>query len=171
MHKINLSYDMLITSVQGSSCMDRKKTENWTELDQLGLDQWLRLPAFQNTKTAEKPVATDRLQSVATGFRYSYKIRIFWAYFEENRARNAHATAKTTCYGKIQLCMTSRSCIFWVLDNFYYHKNYKGSYYTLLVMTKMLKNWFLVVFFSPVRSIGLLGQPKTGCGCQSVQKR
>ena len=35
----------------------------------------------------------------------------------------------------------------------------------------MPKNRFLAVFFSPVHSIGLLGQPKTGCGCRSVQKR
>ena len=121
----------VITSVRGSGCMDQKKTENWTEPDWLGPDRQLRLPAFQNKKTAKKPVATDQLQSVATGFRYSSKIRTFWAYFEENRARNAHATAKMICYGKIQLCMTSHSCIFWVLDNFYYHKNYIGSYYTL----------------------------------------
>ena len=35
----------------------------------------------------------------------------------------------------------------------------------------MLKNRFLAVFFGPVCSIGLLGQPKTGCGCLSVKKR
>ena len=99
-------------SVQGSGCMDRKKTENWTEPDRLGLDQRLQLPAFQNKKTAKKPVVTDRLQSVAIGFRYSSKIRTFWAYFEENRARNACATAKMICYGEIRLCMTSCSCIF-----------------------------------------------------------
>ena len=98
--------------VQGSGCMDQKKTENWTEPDRLGPDWQLRLPAFKNKKTAKKPVATDRLQSVATGFRYSSKIRTFWAYFEENRARNTHVTAKTICYGEIQLCMTSHSCIF-----------------------------------------------------------
>ena len=57
--------------------MDRKNTENWTELDQLGPDCWLWLPAFQNKKTTKKPVATDRLQSVAIGFRYSSKIRTF----------------------------------------------------------------------------------------------
>ena len=103
--------------------MDQKKTKNWTEPDQLGLDRQLRLPAFQNKKTAKKPVAT--------GFRYSSKIRTFWAYFEENRARNAHAMEKMICYGEIRLCMTSCSYIFWVLDNFYYHKNYIGSYYTV----------------------------------------
>ena len=31
------------------------------------------------------------------------------------------------------------------------------------------KNQFLAVFFGSVRSIGALGQPKTGCGCRSVQ--
>ena len=80
----------LESSVRGSGCMDRKKTENWTEPDWLGPDQWLQLPAFQNKKTTKKPVATD--------FRYSSKIRTFWAYFEKNRARNAHATAKMICY-------------------------------------------------------------------------
>ena len=39
--------------------------------------------------------------------------------------------AKTICFRKIWLCTTSCSCIFWVLDNFYHHKNYIGSYYTL----------------------------------------
>ena len=34
------------------------------------------------------------------------------------------------CFGKIQLCATSHNCIFWVLDNFYCHKNFMGSYYT-----------------------------------------
>ena len=57
--------------------MDRKKTENWTEPVQLGPDWRLRLPAFQNKKTAKKPVATDRLQLVAIGFRYSSRIRTF----------------------------------------------------------------------------------------------
>ena len=57
--------------------MDRKKTENWTEPDQLGLDRRLQLPAFQNKKTAKKTIATDRLQSIAIGFRYSSKIRTF----------------------------------------------------------------------------------------------
>ena len=57
--------------------MDRKKTENWTELNQLGLDWRLQLPAFQNKKTGKKPVAMDWFQSVATGFRYSSKIRTF----------------------------------------------------------------------------------------------
>ena len=57
--------------------MDQKKTENWTEPDQLGPDRWLQLPAFQNKKTAKKPVATDRLQLVAIGFRYSSEIRTF----------------------------------------------------------------------------------------------
>ena len=124
--------EIMLYSVQGSGCMDQKKTKNWTELDRLGPDWRLQLPAFQNKKTAKKPVATDQLQSVAIGFiRYSSKIRTFWAYFEENQARNAHAMAKMICYGEIRLCMTSRSCIFWVLDNFYYHKNYIGSYYTL----------------------------------------
>ena len=165
--------------------MDRKKTENWTELDWLGSDRWLQLPAFKIKILQKKPVTTDRLQSIAIGFRYSSKIRTFWAYFKKNRARNARAMAKTICYGEIQLCTTSRSCIFWVLDNFYYHKNYIGSYYTLysifcscfyihwflLVTTKMPKNQFLAVFFGPVHSIGLLGQPKTGCGCRSIQKR
>ena len=35
----------------------------------------------------------------------------------------------------------------------------------------MPKNRFLAVFFGPVHSIGLLGQPKTGCGCRSIQKK
>ena len=43
-------------SVWGSGCMDQKKTENWTELDRLGPDRQLRLPAFQNKKTTKKPV-------------------------------------------------------------------------------------------------------------------
>ena len=68
----------MLYSVQGSGCMDQKKTENWTELDRLGPDWQLQLPAFQkNKKTAKKPVATDRLQLVATGFRYSSKIHTF----------------------------------------------------------------------------------------------
>ena len=39
--------------------------------------------------------------------------------------------AKTICFSKIQLCVTSHNYIFWVLDNFYCHKNFMGSYYTL----------------------------------------
>ena len=39
--------------------------------------------------------------------------------------------AKTICFSKIQLCATSHNCIFWVLDNFYCHKNFMCSYYTL----------------------------------------
>ena len=38
-------------------------------------------------------------------------------------------------------------------------------------MTEMPKNQFLAVFFGLVHSIGLLGQPKTSCGCQSIQKK
>ena len=117
---------------------DRKL--DWTRLIRTGLAVAVATDRLQSVATDRlqsvatdrlQSVATDRLQSVATGFRYSSKIRTFWAYFEENQARNTHVTAKTICYGEIQLCMTSRSCIFWVLDNFYYHKNYIGSYYTL----------------------------------------
>ena len=39
----------------------------------------------------------------------------------------------------------------------------------LHIMTRMQKNWFLVVFFGSVQSIGVLGQLKTSCGCWSVQ--
>ena len=39
--------------------------------------------------------------------------------------------AKTICFSKIQLCATSHNCIFWVLDNFYCHKTFMGSYYRL----------------------------------------
>ena len=35
------------------------------------------------------------------------------------------------CFSKIRLCATSHNCIFWVLDNFYFHKTLMGSYYTL----------------------------------------
>ena len=42
---------------EGPVVWTEKKTKNWTELDQLGPDWWLRLPAFQNKKTAKKPVA------------------------------------------------------------------------------------------------------------------
>ena len=38
------------------------------------------------------------------------------------------------CFSKIWLCATSHSCIFWVLDNFYCHKNFMGSYYTLYIL-------------------------------------
>ena len=104
----------------------------------------------------------------ATGFRYSSKIRTFWAYFEEKRARNACARAKRICYGKIRLCAMSCGCIFWHVEYFYHHKNYMVRYYTLYsifynwffiqryqflhVTTRMQKNRFLAVFFwfSPV---------------------
>ena len=75
------------------------------------------------------------------------------------------------CFSKIRLCATSHNCIFWVLDNFYCHKNFIGSYYTLytifynsfyvpniikihtgfycflLVMTETEKNWLRSQFF------------------------
>jgi hypothetical protein len=57
--------------------MDRKKTETGPDRNRLQPDRWLRLPAFQNEKTAKRPVAMDRLQSVATGFRYALKIHTF----------------------------------------------------------------------------------------------
>ena len=81
-------------SVCKSGCMDRKKTETGPDRNQLQPDHWLRLPAFQNEKTTKRPVAMDRLQSVATGFRYALKTHTFWAYFEEKQARNACAMAK-----------------------------------------------------------------------------
>ena len=51
--------------------------------------------------------------------------------FEEKQTRIAWVMAKTICFSKIQLCATSHNCIFWVLDNFYFHKTLMGSYYTL----------------------------------------
>ena len=47
--------------------------------------------------------------------------------------------AKTICFGKIRLCTTSCSCIFVVLHNFFHHKNYIGTYYTLYTT---VYNWF-----------------------------
>ena len=137
-HKLML---MLILSVCKSGCMDRKKTKTRPDHNWLQPDHWLRLPAFQNEKTAKRPVAIDQLQSVATGFRYALKTHTFWAYFEEKRARNACAMAKTICYGKIRHCAMSCSCIFWHVENFYHHKNYMVNYCTLY---SIFYNWFYI---------------------------
>ena len=49
-----------MTSVCRSGPCTWKKTENWTGPDQLGLDWWLQLHAFQTTQP-------DRFGPVATG--------------------------------------------------------------------------------------------------------
>ena len=122
------------SSVWGSSCMDRKNNWNRTEPD------WrLWLHAFQNEKTTKNHPQPDWLQLVAAGFRYSLNIHTFWAYFEEKQAINACARAKTICYGKIQLCVMSCSCIFWHAEYFYHHKNYMVRYYTLY---SIFYSWF-----------------------------
>ena len=72
---------------------------------------------------------------------YTLKMRTFWTQFEEKRAKIAWVMAKKICFSKIQLCMTSRSCIFVVLHNFFHHKNYTGTYYTLYTI---VYNWFHV---------------------------
>ena len=77
----------------------------------------------------------------ATGFRYSLKIHTFWVYFEEKQPRNAWDMAKMICFGKIQLCAMSCSCIFWHVEYFYHHKNYMVSYYTLC---SIFYNWFYI---------------------------
>ena len=47
-------FENAINSVQGSSCMDQKNDQNWTEPD------WrLRLHAFQNEKTAKNRPQPD----------------------------------------------------------------------------------------------------------------
>ena len=92
---------------EGPVAWTEKTTEtglNWTS----GCSYML----FKMKKTTRNHPQPDWLQSVAIWFRYSTKIRTFWAYFEEKQARNACARAKTICYGKIRLCAMSCSCIF-----------------------------------------------------------
>ena len=100
---------LLVHSVERSSPCNWKKTENWTGLDHLGPDWQLWLHAFQTAQP-------DRFGLVSHVI--PLKNAHIWAYFEEKWPRNGWDAAKTICYSKIQLCSTSHTCIFWVLDNF-----------------------------------------------------
>ena len=134
-HYLLLSID----SVCRSGPCNRNNDRNRTELDRLGPIFWLRLHPLRKWKNRlHEPVATgfcgDRLPTW-----YPLKMRTFWAYFEEKRAKIAWVMAKTICFGKIRLCTTSCSCIFVVLHDFFHHKNYIGTYYTLYTT---VYNWF-----------------------------
>ena len=137
----HLRRSLLLHSVCRSGPCNRKIDRNRTELDRLGPIFWLQLHPLRKWK--------NRLhEPVSTGFRgnrlptwYPLKMRTFWAYFEEKQAKIAWVMAKTICFGIIRLCMTSHSCIFGVLHNFFHHKKYMGTYYTLCTI---VYNWFYV---------------------------
>ena len=165
--------------------MDQKKTENWTEQDWTGGCSCLLFKIKRLPKNRLQWTSCNQLQPVlGTPLKSAHFEPILKKIGPEMHVlqQKWYVTAKSDFVWHLVV-------VFWVLDNFYYHKNYIGSYYTLysifhscfyipninfnwflLVTTKMPKNWFLAVFFSPVRSIGLLGQPKIGCSCRSVQK-
>ena len=85
------------------------------------------------------------------------------------------------CFSKIWLCATSHNCIFWVLDNFYCHKNFIGSYYTLYTIfynsfyvPNIIKIPVLIGFYSLWLKLKKTGcspgffiflNYATGCGC------
>ena len=128
-----------IPSVCRSGPCNRNNDRNRTELDRLGPIFQLQLhPLWKWKNRLHEPVATgfrgDRLPTW-----YPLKMRTFWAYFEEKRAKIAWVMAKTICFSKIRLCTTSCSCIFVVLHDFFHHKNYIGTYYTLYTT---VYNWF-----------------------------
>ena len=110
---------------------------DWTGLEWTGLD-WTGGCSCMLSNNTTRPIWTNLDQLPAW---YPSKIRTFWAYFEEKWPRNGWHVAKMICYSKVQLCWTSHTCIFWVLDNFYHHKNFMGSYYTLYTI---VYNWFYV---------------------------
>ena len=118
---MNTDFQTLLVSAGPVHATEKDRTG----LDWLGLDQRLQLHAFKQRNWTN----LDRLQPVV--HMILLKNAHILAHFKEKRTRIAWVMAKMICFGKIQLCATSHNCIFWVLDNFYCHKNFKGSYYTL----------------------------------------
>ena len=98
---------------------------------------------FGNKKTAHNCTQLGWYELVATGFHYPLKMRTFWAYFEEKRARIAWDMAKIVCYQKIRLLQQLIFVVFWDVEGSYHHKNFWVTYYTLYTI---VNNCFYVIY-------------------------
>ena len=126
-------YDHGMEQLVFKGLVHRTKKRPKTELDQTGGCSCMLFKQCNRTNL-------NRLQPVAHVIllRNAHILCPFW----EKWTRIAWVMAKMICFSKIWLCATSHNCIFWVLDNFYCHKNFMGSYYTLYTI-------FYISFYVP----------------------